>query len=664
MYFCRLKDQCIDYEVIVKFLGQMLGRYDVIVIGGGHAGIEASVAAARMGCSTLLVSQDFYSIGRLSCNPSIGGSAKGHLVREIDALGGQMPFIADRSGLLFKMLNRSKGPAVWSPRSQNDKDLYPLYAQQLLSRTKNLTVAYETVDEIVIDHDTVVGVRTESGENIRCSCVVLCSGTFLNGVLHTGKEQRSGGRIGENASTSISDLLNSYGLERGRLKTGTPPRIFAESIDYSKTEVTRGDDQPQPFSRHSLSVRNTMCCYMTHTHVGTHEILQQGFADSPMYSGRITGAGPRYCPSIEDKISRFVERSSHQIVLEPEGLSTNTVYVNGFSTSLPADVQLRALRTIPGLEACQIQRLGYAVEYDFFFPYQLRHSLESKAVAGLFFAGQINGTSGYEEAASQGLVAGINAAHRVFHRGPFTLSRSDSYIGVMIDDLVNKNTEEPYRVFTSLAEYRLILRQDNADERLLEKGHEIGLINTQDLEKFNVNTLHKKHLRDFCDTHKLTIPTLNEIEQQNSREAEKVQNAGQEKSTSSDKTQRNTTESKSITELAKRPEVDLAEILNVVFDGSEEEPDFLRQEIIQSVAFDIKYEGYVKRMKLDIEQFRKAERKQIPLDFDFTKVNSLSTEALQKLKRIRPETIGQASRIAGVSATDISILTLYLTKSS
>ncbi len=672
--------------------------YDVIVVGGGHAGIEASVAAARMGCVTLLLSQDLHSIGRLSCNPSIGGSAKGHLVKEIDALGGQMPYIADRSGLLFKMLNRSKGPAVWSPRSQNDKDLYPLYAQQQVLNTNNLSVLLDTATEIDIQNDTVKGLRTQSREYISCGAVILCSGTFLNGVLHTGKSQISGGRVGESSATSISDALQSYGIERGRLKTGTPPRVYTSSIDFKKTELNPGDEKPQPFSHLSSSVRNTLACYMTHTNNTTHSILQEGFNDSPMYSGRITGAGPRYCPSIEDKISRFVERDSHQIVLEPEGLQTDSVYVNGFSTSLPADIQERALHSIPGLEHCVIQRYGYAVEYDFFFPYQLRHSLESKAVSGLFFAGQINGTSGYEEAASQGLIAGINAALRKRGTDSFTLSRSEAYIGVMIDDLVNKNTEEPYRVFTSLAEYRLLLRQDNADTRLMSKGMALGLITMQAYEKFNLSTNIKNHLRDFCNSVRVLTPTSSSLHVSASGVSENPGFTSQEPHLSQSDATPSTNKSieyRTITELAKRPEFSLnylleytqhtelkssiAEISSVNKQQENEnlglgiEPreqlsrllrSGLNETLIEQVGFDIKYEGYIKRMNADIDTTRKSEMKKIPLDFNYDIVKSLSTEARVKLKKIRPETIGQATRISGISATDISILSLYLSKAN
>ncbi len=473
----------------------MVQLFDIIVIGGGHAGIEAASAAAQMGCTVALVSMDSRAIGRLSCNPAIGGSAKGHLVKELDALGGVMGIIADKSGLQFKMLNRSKGPAMWSPRSQNDKDTYPQYAQELLSTIHNLTIIAGTVTEVLVERGAVRGVKLSSQEEITCSAIVLCGGTFLNGVMYTGETCTAGGRVGERSAEKISDLLAAMGLEKGRLKTGTPPRIHKDSIDYSKTEPNLGDEFPQPFSHRTERVENKIICRSTYTSTATHEILREGFDRSPMFTGRIQGSGPRYCPSIEDKIDRFADRDAHHIVLEPEGLQTDTIYVNGFSTSLPQDIQERALRTIPGLENMQLLRAGYAVEYDFFFPYQLRFTLETKAVKGLFFAGQINGTSGYEEAATQGFIAGTNAALKVLAESKkgerllarlgsesLVLKRSEAYIGVLIDDLVNKSTEEPYRIFTSAAEYRLLLRQDNASMRLMDYGYKLGLIGTKEYD--------------------------------------------------------------------------------------------------------------------------------------------------------------------------------------
>lgn len=633
----------------VKQLRRHTNTFDVIVVGGGHAGIEAAVVSARMGCQTVLVSQDLQSIGRLSCNPSIGGSAKGHLVKEIDALGGVMPYIADRSGLLFKMLNTSKGPAVWSPRSQNDKNLYPTFAQGVLLNTPNLYFCFDLVDEVVLDGQKMKGIVTRTGESLIAPNVILCTGTFLNGVLHTGSSQVPGGRIGELPSGTVGDVLDGFGIERGRLKTGTPPRIVAESIDYTKTDLHPGDPNPPPFSLRTRSVRNRIVCYATSTSEQTHDILREGFEDSPMYTGRIKGAGPRYCPSIEDKISRFSERSSHQIVLEPEGLTTNSVYVNGFSTSLPREVQERALRSIPGLERCVIERYGYAVEYDFFFPYQLRHTLESKAIDGLFMAGQINGTSGYEEAAAQGLVAGLNAARKVLGMDRFVLQRADAYIGVMIDDLVNKNTEEPYRVFTSLAEYRLLLRQDNAYERLSGYRTMDGLGDERNSVYINASINNTSYLHTFCSS--TTIPPS----------VAGVENEGG-----------GAGDRRTISEFVKRPEVKLQSVLWNLTQQTEsansEHHDVSSHafakypHIVQHVENDLKYEGYIKRMMADVEKFRKAEQKRIPEDFNYGMLNSLSTEARQKLERIRPETVGQAGRISGISATDLSILTLYLSR--
>lgn len=614
--------------------------FDVLVIGGGHAGIEASCAAAKMGMRVGLMSMDPRTIGRLSCNPSIGGSAKGHLAIEIDALGGVMPRIADASGIQFKLLNTSKGPAVWSPRSQNDKDLYPTFAQHLLRQHPGITLVAQTAVEIMVRGTEVYGIRTAKNEELTASAVVLCSGTFLNGVMWTGDTCSAGGRVGEQAAEKISDLLASHGLEKGRLKTGTPPRVDKTSIDLSNMELHDGDETPRPFSIHTPDVRNRLACFATSTSEQTHDILREGFSRSPMFTGRIKGAGPRYCPSIEDKVDRFSEKTSHTIVLEPEGLSTDTVYVNGFSTSLPIDIQERGLRSIRGLENARILRHGYAVEYDFFFPYQLTFGLETKAIKGLFFAGQINGTSGYEEAAAQGLVAGINAALSVRNEGTFSLKRSEAYIGVMIDDLVNKNTEEPYRIFTSLAEYRLLLRIDTAYSRLSRYGRSVGLINDATWNKITRKEELVGQLNRITHETKITPQDANPILQEASEEA--------------------IVETTTIRTIIRRPNVNLSRVLDAKADALNtgiynEHPD-----VIHRVDTAIRYEGYIEKLHKEIERFRQQESMMIPENFSYDKVQSLSTEGRLKLARIRPSSLGQASRIPGVSASDVSILALYL----
>lgn len=623
----------------------MNNSYDVIVVGGGHAGIEAAQVAARMGMDTILLTMDFEAIGRPSCNPSIGGSAKGHIVREIDALGGYQSQLADKAGLQFKMLNTSKGPAIWSPRCQIDKFLYPKYAYQMLAATPNLTLAKSTAKEILIENNTVKGIISIDDEKIKAKAVILCAGTFLNGKMFTGDKTTSGGRQDEAASYHLSDMLKAQGFDIGRLKTGTPPRVAAESIDYSKVTVETGDEKPLPFSYKTKEVKNQIVCHGTATSLKTHDILRTGFEASPLFQGRIEGVGPRYCPSIEDKINRFSDRDSHKILLEPEALNCNSIYVNGFSSSLPADVQYKGLRSIPGLENCEMMLPGYAIEYDFFFPYQLRFTLETKDIDNLYFAGQINGTSGYEEAAGQGLLAGINAALKIKSEEPFILKRSESYIGVLIDDLVNKSTEEPYRMFTSLAEYRLLLRQDNADIRLMEYAKKYGLVEESHLEEIS----QRKDLIDRGMEQTKSIKVVRDIL---NPYLESVGETAVEGSTD-------------LYSIAKRSQIKFPNLVRHIFSKQEENQELLKELIanpqaLLQLGFELKYEGYIKRQMKDISNFLKNENKYIPDHFNYDKVKSISNEAREKLEKIRPQSLGQASRISGVSSADISVLSLFL----
>ncbi|MBA4309219.1 MAG: tRNA uridine-5-carboxymethylaminomethyl(34) synthesis enzyme MnmG [Chlorobiaceae bacterium] len=620
--------------------------YDVFVIGGGHAGIEAACAASKMGCQVGLVTMEKDAMGRLSCNPAIGGTAKGHLVREIDALGGVMGIIADRSGIQFRMLNRSKGPAVWSPRSQNDRKIYSLEALKVIANHPKIEIIQKSIVSIETENNKIIGVKTNEGELIATKSVVLCSGTFLNGLMHTGMSSVSGGRFGEMPATGITESLLKLGFESGRLKTGTPPRLNANSINFSILEEQPGDDDPKPFSfktdKSSFPFLPQVSCHVTYTDQTVHKILETGFDKSPMFTGRIKGIGPRYCPSIEDKIVRFAEKEKHQLFLEPEGLDTNLIYVNGFSTSLPTEVQLAALKKVRGLEEVEMIRPGYAVEYDFFPPNQVDLTLETKIIDGLYFAGQINGTSGYEEAAAQGLIAGINAASKILGRNEFVLKRSEAYIGVLIDDLVTKSTEEPYRMFTSRAEHRLLLRQDNADRRLTKYGFELGLVEKEMLAELEKREVIISKSIELFNQKKISPKEINpflEMKGTNGIESPEI-----------------------ISKLSKRPEIKLKELL--LLDGfSEDEKiaELLNDEIsLEQVEFELKYEGYIKREFETVKKLERYEKTRIPLSLNYSNLKQLSSEGRDKLQRFKPRSIGQASRIAGITPSDISILLVYL----
>jgi tRNA uridine 5-carboxymethylaminomethyl modification enzyme len=618
-------------------------RYDIVVIGGGHAGIEASLAAARMGCSVLLMTMDIGAIGRMSCNPAIGGTAKGNLVREIDALGGEMAKIADATGIQFRMLNKSKGPAVWSPRAQNDREAYSIDARRRVEGQENLYVLQDMVTDVFTEENKISGIETATGVRIACEALVVSSGTFLNAIMHTGLKSRIGGRYNEPPAVGLTASLEKLGFVSGRLKTGTPPRVDRRSVDFSRLEEQPGDTEPEPFSFQTKEVtKHQVSCFLTYTNHHTHEALKTGFDKSPMFTGLIKGIGPRYCPSIEDKIVRFADKERHQIFLEPEGRDTNVVYVNGFSTSLPADVQYDAMRTVPGLENVEMLRPGYAVEYDFFPPHQVKLTLETHLVRGLFFAGQINGTSGYEEAAGQGIVAGINAALRVHRHDLFILKRSEAYIGVMIDDLVNKGTDEPYRMFTSRAEYRLMLRQDNADRRLMRYGYRLGLIPN---DVYNLLLQKEKHIQILSDyVEQKSVPPY-------------AVNSYLESIGSSP-----LSENEKLTQLAKRQEVKLSDILRLDFFKSDSLPAEAasQKDVVRQVEIETKYKGYIDRQFEEIEKFEKFETIEIPGDFNFNRVKSLSREATEKLVKVKPRSIGQASRISGVSPADVSVLMVHL----
>ena len=618
--------------------------YDVIVVGAGHAGCEAASAAARLGSKTLLITMDMNKIGQMSCNPAVGGIAKGQIVREIDALGGQMGHITDRSAIQFRMLNRSKGPAMWSPRSQSDRKRFIEEWITTLSSTGNLHIWQDVVCELLIKDNTVCGVKTALGIEMRARAVVLTNGTFLNGLLHFGRTQLSGGRVAEPASTGITEQLISLGFTADRMKTGTPARVDKRSIHFEEMIEQQGDHDWHRFSYLDTVGRGLkqMSCWITYTNPNTHDMLRNGLADSPLFNGQIKSIGPRYCPSIETKIITFADKDAHQLFLEPEGVDSNEYYVNGFSSSLPWQIQWQALRTVKGLEDVVLYRPGYAIEYDFFDPTQLKHTLETKRIANLFFAGQINGTTGYEEAAGQGIVAGINAHLNVHGGKPFTMARDESYIGVLIDDLVNKGVDEPYRMFTSRAEHRILLRQDNADSRLTERAYQLGLADSNRYQ--------------LCTEKHAAIDILTNYLQANSVKPAVV-NAYLE-SVGATPLQQTT----KLLDLVLRPQVSLADLANIVPDLQEKIACIKRsgEEVVESTEINIKYEGYIRREQLAAEKLQRLDRITIPASFDYNTLQSLSTEARQKLSRIRPTTIGEASRIPGVSPNDISVLLVLM----
>ena len=619
-------------------------KYDIIVVGAGHAGCEAASAAARMGSKTLLITMDMNKIGQMSCNPAVGGIAKGQIVREIDAMGGQMGIVTDRSAIQFRMLNRSKGPAMWSPRSQSDRKCFIEEWVKILANTPNLDIWQDTVMELLIKDNQVCGVKTLLGVEMCAKAVILTNGTFLNGLLHFGKTQIEGGRISEPSSFGITEQLRQLGFVTDRMKTGTPARVDKRSIDFSQLTEQLGDDDNHQFSYLDTVQRQLkqMSCWITYTNQDTHNVLRSGLADSPLYNGQIQSIGPRYCPSIETKIVTFADKEMHQLFLEPEGVDSNEYYINGFSSSLPWQIQWQALRTVKGLENIVLYRPGYAIEYDFFDPTQLLHTLETKKIKNLFFAGQINGTTGYEEAAGQGLVAGINAHQNITGGAPFTLARDESYIGVLIDDLVNKGVDEPYRMFTSRAEYRILLRQDNADARLTERSYNLGLADEYRLGLLRSKQEGEQMLTEMLRTTSVKAKDINAYLNQ--------MGYGDLQQTCK------------LIDIVSRPNVTISGLADTLPELKEKIDSlvFRKEEIVESTEINIKYKGYIEREKLAADKLHRLDNIRLPKDFDYNSVQSLSTEARQKLSRIQPATIGEASRIPGVSPNDVSVLLVLM----